>query len=340
MPTDRGSIAEREQRFLAHRRLLFGIAYRMLGTVGDAEDIVQEAFLRWIQVDDTTVRCPRSYLIAIVTRLALDILRSARIQRETYVGPWLPEPIVIDTLPDVADQVVRDETLTLAFLTALECLSPVERAVLLLHDVVEVPFAEISEMVGKSPAHCRQIARRARTRLADATPRLDPPAPDQWNLVERFVRAITNGETDTLIALLAADATLWADGGETVAAALHPIEGACRIAGFLINLARHDRRQLEPHVAWVNGQPGIIIVAHGEVAAVLVLDVVAGQINGLRNVLHPAKLTAARRWLGLASGKANGNATLASSGLRQSVRGDATAHAPGIWLPPLSRASG
>ena len=287
--------------FMAHRPLLFGLAYRMLGSVMDAEDIVQEAFLRWRQVASATVETPRSYLTTVVTRLCIDHLRSARVRREQYVGPWLPEPLVGVQQENSAGDDALAESLSLAFLVLLESLTPVERAVFLLHEVFGYSFEETATVVGKSAANCRQIARRARRRVDERRPRFDASPAHRERVLGRFVQACTTGDMAGLLALLADDATLWSDGGGKTVAARRPIRGATNVARFLLGILAKAPPGLMARLAPVNGQPGFIVEVDGHLNNVTVLDIADGRIQAVRIVANPDKL---RRLSGPASGAA------------------------------------
>ncbi len=287
-----------EEQFNEYRPLLFGIAYRMLGSVMDAEDIVQEAFLRWQNARDTEIESPKAYLTTIVTRLCLDHLRSARVQREEYVGPWLPEPLVDAQAPDVADTAALHESLSMAFLVLLESLTPVERAVFLLHDVFGYDFAEIARIVGKSEANCRQLARRARGYVQARRPRFTASTAQQDRLTREFLRACTTGDLPGLVATLADDITLWSDGGGKVAAALKPIHGREAVARALIGAVRKAPPRLDTRFTHVNGQPGLVSYLDGRPFAVLLLDIAEERIQGVRVVANPDKL---RHLMGAAS---------------------------------------
>ncbi len=287
--------------FMAQRTLLFGLAYRMLGSVMDAEDIVQEAFLRWRQVASATVETPRSYLSTVVTRLCIDHLRSARVRREQYVGPWLPEPLVGAQQEGSAGDDALAESLSLAFLVLLESLTPVERAVFLLHEVFGYSFEETAAVVGKSAANCRQIARRARRRVDERRPRFDASPTHQERVLSRFVQACTTGDMAGLLALLADDAMLWSDGGGKVVAARRPIRGATNVARFLLGVLTKAPPDLTARLAPVNGQPGFIVEVNGHLTNVTVLDLADGRIQAVRIVANPDKL---QRLPGPASGVA------------------------------------
>src|SRR3989442_103970 len=199
------------EAFTAVRALLHSIAYRMLGSAMEAEDVVQEAYLRWREASDTDVRSHRAYLVTIVTRLSINQLRSARVQRETYVGPWLPEPVVTEHVPDVSWRVELAESLSMAFLVLLERLSPIERAVFLLHDAFEFEYAEIAAIVEKSEANCRQILARAKKHIGVQRARFEATPEQAERLLDRFNRAATAGDIEGLLAVLAEDITLWSD---------------------------------------------------------------------------------------------------------------------------------
>jgi RNA polymerase sigma-70 factor, ECF subfamily len=279
-----------EAQFNEYRPLLFSIAYRMLGSVMDAEDVVQDAYLRWQHAPADEVESPKAYLSTIVTRLCLDQLRAARAQREEYVGPWLPEPLVAEQAPDVADTAALHESLSMAFLVLLESLTPIERAIFLLHDVFAYDFAEIAQIVGKSEANCRQLARRARGYVEARRPRFEPSAAQQDRLTQQFMRACTTGDLPGLVATLADDITFWSDGGGKVTAARKPIRGADAVARLLIGVMRKAPAGLDTRFTHVNGQPGFVSYLAGQPFAVLLLDVADGRIHDVRLVVNPDKL--------------------------------------------------
>jgi RNA polymerase sigma-70 factor (ECF subfamily) len=282
----------RTDDFERHRPLLFSIAYRMLASVTDAEDIVQEAYLRWREVAEAEVRSPRSYLSAVVTRLSIDRLRSARARREEYVGPWLPEPLISDREGELAVQDALDESLSMAFLVLLESLNPVERAVFLLHEVFDYEYEEISSIVGKSEANCRQIARRARQSVAARRPRFERSLEKENRLTERFIEACMSGDMEGLLELLSEDVTLWSDGGGKVAASPYPIYGAERVARFLVGVLRTVPPGFFAHPARINGGPGAVGYVDDNPTGVVALDVAEGLIRGVRIVVNPDKLRA------------------------------------------------
>ncbi|MGI8855597.1 MAG: RNA polymerase sigma-70 factor [Thermomicrobiales bacterium] len=276
--------------FNAHRPLLFSIAYRMLGSAMDAEDVVQEAFLRWRQRDATAVASPKSYLTTVVTHLSIDYLRSARVRREEYVGEWLPEPLVTDESAIDADPVALAESLSLAFLMLLERLTPIERAVFLLHDVFAYPFDEIARIVGKSSANCRQIAHRARRHLGTGLPRFVSHREEHERLTNQFMRAWADGDVTALLALLADDVTVYSDGGGKVLAARRPIAGADRVGRLFAGLAAKAPPEFALRTATINGQPALIGELSGRPFGVYALEVAGGRIRAIRIVLNPDKL--------------------------------------------------
>jgi RNA polymerase sigma-70 factor (ECF subfamily) len=271
------------EAFERHRPLAFGIAYRMLGSVAEAEDIVQEAFLRLHR--EPEVRAPQAFVTTVTTRLSIDRLRSAQRRRETYPGEWLPEPVLGDTAPD-------PESVSMALLVVLESLSPVERAVFLLHDVFDYGYDEIAEIVGKSRDNCRQLALRARRRIDERRPRFDPEPEQRAKLVAGFFEAIGDGDFEGLVSLLAEDATVVGDGGGKAPARATPLHGAAKVARFMLGLGRlavRDDLRVEP--AQVNGQPGALVRdAAGKVITAMSVDVSDGRIAAIRSVVNPDKL--------------------------------------------------
>ncbi len=270
--------------------LLFAIAYRMTGSVTEAEDLVQETFLRWQGADRSVVADPKAYLTTVVTRLAIDFLRSARVRREEYAGPWLPEPIATDVADDAAAAAEQSDALSLAFLVLLERLTPVERAVFLLHDVFDYPFVEVARIVDKAETTCRQIASRARWRVREGRPRFAPSSAEHEDLTRRFVRACTDGDLDGLLALLADDATAWADGGGKVSAARRPVRGATNVARYLLGVAAKTPAHAVSHARALNGQPGLVVEVDGKVVAALVLDIAHERVAVIYIVVNPDKL--------------------------------------------------
>ncbi|MGH3241279.1 MAG: RNA polymerase sigma factor SigJ [Spirillospora sp.] len=268
--------------FVAHRSLLFTVAYEMLGSAADAEDVLQESWLRWDAVDHARVDDPRAYLVRVVTRQALNRLRTLSRSREDYVGEWLPEPLL--TSPDVADDIDLAESVSIAMLTVLETLAPTERAVFVLREVFDVPYGEIAEAVGKPAATVRQIARRARDRVAARRPRVRVSRSEQQVVVERFLAAVRTGRVKELMDVLAPDVVLIADGGGIAAAAPAPIHGAELVAALL---ARPDRTV---SAVWLNGAPAARIEDGGRVSAVS-LVVENGRVTRIHAMANPRKLT-------------------------------------------------
>ena len=280
-------------RLEPYRGLLFSIAYRMVGEVGDAEDVVQEAYLRahGVLAGGGEIREPKAFLTEVTTRLAIDHLRSARVRRERYVGPWLPEPLIEEDTPTPEQQTEELESLSMAFLVVLETLSPVERAVFLLHDVFGFEFDEVATTIEKSPANARQIAVRARKHIEARRPRFDPSPERKQELATRFFAAMFNGDVDSLVTMLSEDAVMVGDGGGK-GAVTAPVEGALQIARFMAGLGRQGRRMgVQASPATVNGQPGAIVYLPGErVVSTVVLEIAGGEIVAIRAVVNPQKL--------------------------------------------------
>lgn len=276
--------------FTQHRPLLFSIAYRMLGSVMDAEDMVQETFLRWQQAAENEVQSPKAYLTAIITRLCIDHLRSARVQRESYLGPWLPEPLLTDDTTGTAELATLSDSLSMAFLVLLEKLSPLERAVFLLREVFDYDYAEIAAIVGKTEANCRQLVRRARQHLSNGRPRFQTSPTEQQTLTIQFAQACATGDLDGLLQVLAEDITLWSDGGGKVSAARRPILGSDRVARFLLGLVKKAPPDLATRFARVNGRPGFVTYVGGNPLMVLSLETGNGRIQAIHIVVNPDKL--------------------------------------------------
>ena len=279
-----------EEPFVRHRSLLFTVAYEMLGSAADAEDVLQESWLRWdgIGVDARAqVRDPRAYLVRIVTRQALNRLRTMSRRREEYVGEWLPEPLL--TSPDVAEDVELAESVSMAMLTVLETLGPAERAVFVLHEVFDVPYDEIAEAVGKSPAAVRQIAHRARAHVASRRPRMEVSRAEQQQVVTRFIAALTTGDVQGLLDVLAPDVIVVADGGGLAPAARRPVVGVDRVLGFLSRFT-----ELAPGAAvttqCLNGAAAVRIDPAGELDTAVSFVVEDGRITRIYAVRNPDKL--------------------------------------------------
>ncbi|GAA4084207.1 RNA polymerase sigma-70 factor [Nocardioides kongjuensis] len=273
--------------FVAHRNLLFTVAYEMLGSAADAEDVVQETWLRWADVDQEQVQEPRAYLVRIVTRQALNRLRTLSRRREDYVGEWLPEPLL--TTPDVAEDVELADSVSMAMLTVLETLGPTERAVFVLREVFDLPYDEIAAAVGKTSAAVRQIATRARSHVAARRPRVEVDRDEQHAVVESFLAAVQGGDLQALLDSLAPDVVLLADHGGVAQAIRKPLHGSEPVARLLANFATFaPDGVIEP--MWINGSLGARIDARGEVTAIS-LEVEDGRISKILVVRNPAKLT-------------------------------------------------
>ncbi|WP_106401052.1 RNA polymerase sigma-70 factor [Actinocorallia populi] len=289
--------AERVDRatgaFVAHRNLLFTVAYEMLGSAADAEDVLQETWLRWVGVDLGTVREERAYLVRIVTRQALDRLRALGRRRESYVGPWLPEPLL--TAPDVAEDVELADSVSMAMMLVLETLAPTERAVFVLREVFDLEYGEIAEAVDKTPAAVRQIAHRARAHVAARRPRGTVSPAETRAVLQAFQRAVETGDLQRLLDVLAPDVVALSDGGGVKRALLRPIVGAAKVARLLANgWYRHGiARSVEP--VQVNGGPGLLVRINGEIDGVLAVRVGNGGITGLYHVRNPEKLSCVGR---------------------------------------------
>ena len=276
--------------FEQHRSRLTGIAYGMLGSFMDAEDVVQDAYLRWSDIDTSVVDNPAAFLTTITTRLAIDRLRSAQVRREQYVGPWLPEPIVTSFAPDPAEIVTEVESLSMAVLTTLEKLNPVERAVLLLRDVFDYDYAEIADIVDKSPANCRQVASRAREKAGNLSRVPSPPAQSEADILERYVAAVTAGDVAGLARIFADDVVLWSDGGGVARAARHPLHGADRVARHLVGVTPQTPPGTEVRMVRVNGEPSLMGVLDGNAIGVITFEIREGLITAVRASLNPDKL--------------------------------------------------
>ncbi|MGW1375527.1 RNA polymerase sigma-70 factor [Streptomyces sp. NPDC002446] len=281
--------------FEEHRSVLFGVAYRMLGRVADAEDVVQDAWLRWSGADRTQVREPRAFLVRTTTRLAIDRLRQVQSRRESYVGPWLPEPLATDfagTVPDSAERTVFAESVTLAVLVTMESLSPLERAVFVLREAFGYPYAEIAEALDRSEAAVRQLAGRARRHVAEGRPRFEVDPVQQRDLTERFLAAAAGDDLEGLLRLLAADARLVGDSGGKAKAPLRIIESADKVARFLLGVAKKTPSGTEFTLVELNG--GIALLArNGEAPdSVLQLGIRDGRIHTVYIVRNPDKLGA------------------------------------------------
>ncbi|MGR3937514.1 RNA polymerase sigma-70 factor [Streptomyces sp. BRA346] len=273
--------------FEHHRRMLFGIAYRMLGSVADAEDLVQDTWLRCSQVS-TSVDNPAGYLTRTVTNLALNRLTSAAATREQYVGPWLPEPLV--TEPDAAEEVELAESVSLAMLVVLDTLSPLERAVFVLKEVFGFSFREIAGMLERGEASVRQVGHRARSHVQARRPRYDTPDEVRRQVTDEFLAACIGGDINRMMELLAPDVTSWSDGGGKVKAALRPQHGADKVARFLAAVATQPMEDPRVHAVDVNGRPGLLLTVAGRPDTVACAEVVDGRITEIRIIRNPEKL--------------------------------------------------
>ncbi len=281
------------QAFVELRPLLFGVAYRMLGSATEAEDVVQECYLRWRRVPDEDVGSPRAFLTAVVTRLCIDHLRSARVRRVTYVGPWLPEPLVTEAMPDADERAELAESVTMAFLVLLESLTPLERAAFLLREVFGSPYPEVAGILGRSEEACRQLVARARRAVGERRRRFEADRERGRELAERFLAACASGDTAGLIELLTEGVVLVSDGGGRVSTARRPVVGREHVARFLMGLTRRGpARGVTVRVTEVNRDPGAIVSAGGAPVAVIVLEPEGARIGAVRIVLNPEKLRA------------------------------------------------
>ena len=293
MRTEPAIDPEAQAVFDAHRQRLTGLAYRMTGTPDDADDVVQEAWLRWQRADRTAIDTPAAWLTTVTTRLAIDRLTSARARRERYVGPWLPEPLAPDDAieADPSDAVAASESLSLGFLRVLETLAPVERAVFLLHDVFGYAFDEIARAVDRSPAATRQIAKRARDRVRAGRPRVDPEPEDVADLSDAFFAAVVGGDVDRLVRMLTDDVVHRSDGGADHHAARRPVVGPTKVARLFVNLARRLRPSTdEVHRVVVNGQHGVYVTRSGAPLTLVVLDWREGRVVETLAIVNPDKL--------------------------------------------------
>lgn len=290
--------ADPAAEFLSHRDLLFGVAYRMLGSVADAEDVVQDAWLAWSAADRAAVRAPRAYLVRTVTNLSLNRLTSARATRETYIGPWLPEPLL--TAPETAETEEAAETadtVSTAMLVVLETLAPVERAVFMLHEVFGYSHAEIAMVLDRTEPAVRQIAYRARAHMRARRPRFDTDPARRHEVTSLFLDACAGGDLNAVMELLAPDVTAWSDGGGKVTAARRPLLGASATARWLLGVLgklHRDGYEVHPEPAHINGELNILWTSAGHPVGVLSYDLADGVISGLRLQVNPDKLSGLR----------------------------------------------
>ncbi|WP_119726369.1 RNA polymerase sigma-70 factor [Thermomonospora amylolytica] len=279
--------------YIEHRRLLFGIAYRMLGSVADAEDVLQDAWLTWNSADRAAIRHPKAYLVRTVTNLSLNRLASARATRETYVGPWLPEPLL--TSPDAATETELADSVSTAMMVVLETLGPVERAVFLLREVFGYSHAEIAGILDRPEATVRQIAHRAREHVRARRPRFDTDRARREEITERFIAACSGGDLNAVMELLAPDVTAWSDGGGKVTAARRPLHGADHVARWVLGvLAKPQAAGVTLETATVNGETGVLLTVGGVPIGALTFDVADGRLRNLWFQLNPDKLRGLR----------------------------------------------
>jgi RNA polymerase sigma-70 factor, ECF subfamily len=277
------------EAFVAHRNLLFTVAYEMLGSAADAEDVLQETWLRWVKVDPAEVRDQRAYLVRITTRMALNRLRTMKRRKEAYVGPWLPEPLL--TAPDVAEDVELAESVSMALMLVLETLSPTERAVFVLREVFEVGYDEIADAVGKTPAAVRQIAHRARKHVDARRPRETVSASETRAVLESFRRALEGRDLQGMLDVLAPDVVLLSDGGGVKQAALRPVAGANKLVRFILGGIARTEAALTSEPTVVNGSPALVLRLDGEIDGVMAIRLENARITGVYYVRNPAKLT-------------------------------------------------
>ena len=281
--------------FSTDRSLLFSIAYRMLGSASDAEDVLQDAWMRYRRAEESTIRSPKAFVATIVSRLCLDRLKSARVAREEYVGPWLPEPVLTSEMKTPDTVLQHAESLTLAFLVLLEKLSPEERAVFLLKDIFEYEHTEVAEMLDMTVENSRQLLHRAKTRLTSERPRLTGTTASRRAVAERFARAFSSGDGSELTEILAQDVGMWSDGGGKASAARRPLLGREEVLHFLVGLQRTAQttgvaRDVSFAIKDINSEPALVLRLKGHLESIFVLSVEDGVITGIRVVRNPDKL--------------------------------------------------
>ena len=273
--------------YAQHRAHLLSVAYRLLGALSDAEDVLQDAFLRWQNTAHDQVTSPRAYLTSMVTRLCIDRLRQLKARREDYVGPWLPEPLVQDVKTDITELA---EAISMAILTVLESLGPVERAVFLLREVFDYDYPDIAQVVERTEANCRKIFQRARHHVDARQARFEPTPEQHEQVTQRFMACLASGQLDQLVAVLKDDITLVSDGGGKVPAARRPIVGADRVARFLLGIIAKAPSSCRSHRCWVNGWPGVCVAIDGQVDSVMTWESDGEHISAIRIVRNPDKL--------------------------------------------------
>ncbi len=288
---------ERTRIFDEQRPRLYALAYRMLSIRADAEDVLQDAYLRWRSTDAAAIESPQAWLTTVVTRLAIDRLRRTRIEREAYVGPWLPEPLSEGDVPDPESVLELEGDLSIAFLVLLEALSPIERAAFLLHDVLDEDYADVAAMLGKSEAACRQMVHRARERVTARRRRFVVDDETRTRMLEKFIAAADTGDREALVALFAPDAQMISDGGGKAVAALRPLVGPERIAWLWYAVAK-NRRRVARRIVRVNGEPGLALYIDGRLHSVAVLETDGERIHRHYTIANPDKL---RSFAGIAA---------------------------------------
>jgi RNA polymerase sigma-70 factor (ECF subfamily) len=277
--------------FSQHRRRLLAIAYRMLGSANDAEDMLQETFIRWQQSSEAGIDSPEAFLVTIISRLCLNHLQSARVKREQYFGQWLPEPVLTGPAADFSLDSQMDDSISMAFLVLLERLTPMERAVFLLREVFDYEYAEVARILEQSESNCRQVLRRARQHLKQGRPRFDASPGEQDELLQKFLQASSCGDMEGLLALISTDIVLYADGGGKATAVPNPIYGAESVVRFLQGARKKFLpADLVQQVSQVNGGPGVVSYLHGRPHSVLTLNIVDGHIRNVYIVSNPDKL--------------------------------------------------
>jgi RNA polymerase sigma-70 factor (ECF subfamily) len=290
-----GGDAARLATFSQYRGLLFSVAYRMLGSVADAEDMLQETFIRWQQAANDEVRSPRAFLVTVITRLCINQLQSARVRREEYVGEWLPEPLITDSKGDPGSDPLEvlkvDESLSMAFLLLLERLTPMERAVFLLREVFEYGYEEIAKVLGENEANCRQILRRAKQHVGDMRRRFDASAREHDDLLKRFIQATRSGDMKGLVELLSSEVVLHTDGGGKAVALAKEVRGADKVAGTIIErMSTTLPKNLVARLTRINGKPGLVSYLNGKPFSALTVDFSEGLAQAIYVVTNPEKL--------------------------------------------------
>jgi RNA polymerase sigma-70 factor, ECF subfamily len=287
-----GRDADRLATFSQYRGLLFSVAYRMLGSVADAEDMVQETFIRWQQSANEEIRSPRAFLVTVITRLSINQLQSARVRREEYVGEWLPEPLVTGPESDPLGALKVDESLSMAFLLLLERLTPMERAVFLLREVFEYEYEEIANVLGQGEPNCRQILRRAKQHVGDMRRRFDASAREHDELLKRFIQATRSGDMQGLVELLSSEVVLHTDGGGKAIALASEVRGAEKVAGTIIERMRTTLpKNLVARMTRINGKPGLVSYLNGKPFSALTVDFSGGLAQAIYVVTNPEKLS-------------------------------------------------